>query len=186
MALCTSMSPPPDGVFVRTPRIARTEHTYRACPTCATSTTLPCQPNASCSCPRRATCLSGAHCSSFAHCQMSVVFLTAISNENRKLSHTTPEDAKDTTGRHASNTCTPHELLPNWDNTSAGSWNWPVSHDSYHRIPSQSVTKHTGCSELPLMVECVNCTIQSEISVLWKVIQNSLQNKSSAQGKDWL
>ena len=41
--------------------------------------------------------LSGTHWSSFAHHQMSVVFmLTAISNENTELSHTTSEAATGT------------------------------------------------------------------------------------------
>ena len=69
-------------------------NTRWAWPTCTTSTTLSCKPNASCCCPTEATwfirdTLVFVHALS----DVSSFVLTAISNENRELSHTTPEAA---------------------------------------------------------------------------------------------
>ena len=68
-----------------------------AWPTCATSTTLPCRPNASCYRPTRATCfIRDTLVFVRVPSDVSSFVLTAISNENRELSHTTPEAAKST------------------------------------------------------------------------------------------
>ena len=79
-----------------------------AWPTCATSTTPPCKPNASCYCPTRAACfIRDTLVFVRAPSDVSSFVLTAISNENRELSHTTPEAAKSTL---EAATCTAHKL----------------------------------------------------------------------------
>ena len=66
-------------------------------PTCATSTTLPCRPNASCYRPTRATCfIRDTLVFVRVPSDVSSFVLTAISNEKRELSYTTPDAAKST------------------------------------------------------------------------------------------
>ena len=141
-----------------------------ACPTCTTSTTLPWKPDTSCYYPTKATwfirfTLVFAHApSAVSHC-----VLTAICNENRELSQTTPEA---TTGAPE----TPHQqhfyspqsgeyscyltgtTLPlvlgvrqRWSRC----WNWLVPRKSYCRIPSSftvltvSQSPSSACTNIP-------------------------------------
>ena len=99
-----------------------------AWPTCATSTTLPCKPNASCCCPTKATMFI-RDTLVFARAPSDVrrFVLTAICNEDRDLSHTTPEAVTRTPEAASLATLVLPEIwgvlvLPNWDNTSAGFW----------------------------------------------------------------
>ena len=99
-----------------------------AWPTCATSATLPCKPNASCYRPKKATWfIRDTLVFARAPSDVSRFVLTAISNKNRELSHTTPEAATRTPEAATPATLLLPEIwgvlmLPSWDNTSAGSW----------------------------------------------------------------